>query len=549
MRTLPLESSEIDPRTVDAWRRHLGSVIEDTAALRAELARGSLPEAFAESARGVPMRPALSIGGREVSHGELDAMAGRAAASLSRLGVGETHMMLVAAVGLEEICAYLGALRLGATIVLVDPTLTASEMHELATSSAASILVGSGPALEVAAKIGPSEVREIVGLRPGDRAEATAQVDLSNDEEEAPVRPVDPESIAILAFTSGTTGRPKPTPLSHRNLLASIRGVMGAWRWTRDDHLVHFLPISHQHGLSGLHATLLAGSRATLLGRLEAEVLIDTVSNQDASVHFGVPVIYQRLLERLGDRARRLSGLRIAISGSGPLPVDLARLYQEVTGDELLERYGTTESGLDVSNLYDGPRVPGTVGLPLPGVEVALMRDDGELADSGDAGEVLIRGPQVFGGYLGIPESGQPFIADWFRTGDIGTRDEATGCLRIVGRAKDVIISGGMNVYPREIEDAMRSLPEVEDAAVVGVGSPEWGEEVVALVAPRHISPVKLQTHLADRLAPYKRPKRIVPVDRVPRNSVGKVTAEELRRLISADGSTMPPDGIGSSVR
>jgi malonyl-CoA/methylmalonyl-CoA synthetase len=546
VRSLPLESSKIDPGTIEAWESQLGDRVEDVPHLRARLGSGSLPEAFAESAGRHSNRPALSVHERTVSHGELDDMAGRAASRLASLGAGRgDRVLLVADVGLEEISVYLGLLRLGATIVLANPMLTSLELAELAAASEAIFLVGSGSPLTAAEKIASGALREIVGLREVDSSQSTVQLDASVSSP-SPVSAVDPDATAILTFTSGTTGRPKPTPLTHRNLLASIRGVMAAWRWDRGDHLVHSLPISHQHGLGGIHATLLAGSKATLLGRLDPEAILDAVERAGASIHFGVAAVHQRLLDRLGERAAGLAGLRLAISGSGPLPPDLFERYQTMTGSQLLERYGTTESGLDVSNLYDGPRLAGHVGLPLPGVEIALADEGGNVVTEG-VGEVMVRGPHVFCGYLGVSRSDQPFFADWFRTGDLGAIDERTGYLRIVGRSKEVIISGGMNIYPREVEDAIRSFPGVEDVAVAGVASDRWGEEVVAVVTPASLDDAVLAEFVANRLAGYKRPKRIVTTGTIPRNAVGKVVASDLDQLISSGGSGMPSGGIGSS--
>lgn len=545
MRRYPIDSPDVDPQTVDAWRRHIGGKV-DPEAIRVRLAEGTLPEAFSAAAQRNSHRPALTINHHTVSHGVLDHLAGKAATQLAELAVDPgDRVLLMADVGLEEIVAYLGGLRLGAIIVLANPMLTSAEVGQLALESEASLLLGSGSSLMEASKIRPGDIREIVGLRPSDKDQSSVQLHRS-DVDSAPAQPVDPEATAILAFTSGTTGRSKPTPLSHRNLLASIRGAMWAWRWNADDHLVHSLPISHQHGLSGIHATLLAGSQATLLGRLDAERTFRAVKYEGASLHFGVAAIHQRLLDALGERAAGLSSLRLAISGSGPLPIELFERYLSVTGTELLERYGTTESGLDVSNLCEGPRLPGHVGLPLPGVEVAVAEDE-DSSSSVMVGEVLIRGPQVFSGYLGVSESEQPFLADWFRTGDIGEVDRESGFLRIVGRSKQVIISGGMNVYPREVEDAIRAFPGVEDVAVTGTASDRWGEEVVAVVAPAGLDEDGLSEFVATRLAGYKRPKTIVTVNEIPRNAVGKVIGSQLSGLIASGDAALLSDGIGSS--
>lgn len=536
MRAYDLNHPGVDARTIEAWSVHTGSRVEDPDRLRSSLSHGSLPEEISKVARRVPNSVALSIGGDDITHGEIDRLAGLNAATLVRLGVGPgARVMLIADVGIEEIAAYLGVLRLGATVVLANPSLTPGEMGELQQSSESGWLVGSGLALESAERGGSNWI-EVVGLRGPDQKSASTLIN-RGEEELLPSRSVDPRSPAVLAFTSGTTGLPKAAPLSHSNLLASVRGVMTAWRWRRSDHLVHSLPISHQHGLSGVHATLLAGSRATLLGSFDAEETLETVVDSGATVHFGVPAIHQRLLEKLGVRAGGLSGLRLAVSGSGPLPEELARTYEDLVGQRLLERYGTTESGLDVSNPYDGLRVPGQVGLPLPGVELAVVDPTGNVCEQGEVGEVLVRGPHVFSGYLGVAAETQPFLGDWFRTGDLGVVDRDTGYLRIAGRSKEVIITGGMNVYPREVEDVLRNYPGVVDAAVVGVDSPRWGEQVVAVVAPRTVDRDDLMGYVSRRLAPYKRPKRLIPVDAVPRNDVGKIRKGDVLDLIPPDGA------------
>ncbi|MGH8913723.1 MAG: class I adenylate-forming enzyme family protein, partial [Acidimicrobiia bacterium] len=384
--------------------------------------------------------------------------------------------------------------------------------------------------LMAAGGAGVASVREVIGLADDDRSLTGLLLDDLRGEP-MDVAPIAPESPAILGFTSGTTGRPKCAPLSHRNLLASIRGVMWAWRWTEAEHLVHSLPISHQHGLGGIHATLLAGSRATVFERFDAESILATIE-QGATAMFAVPSIHESLLRDLGDRASGLGRLRVATSGSAPLPADLALRVEQITGQLPLERYGSTEAGLDISNPLLGRRISGTVGLALPGVEAAMVDDAGDPVPPGEPGEILIRGPQVFSGYRGI-EPADTFLFDWFRTGDIGIVDPETGYLSIVGRSKELIISGGMNVYPREVEAVLRTGPGVEDAAVIGFPSQRWGEEVVAFVAPA-VAPVGLIAELAaGALAPYKRPKRILAVDVIPRTSTGKVNTTALLKMAS----------------
>lgn len=327
---------------------------------------------------------------------------------------------------------------------------------------------------------------------------------------------------AMVAYTSGTTGAPKGALLTHGNLLASARSVAIAWRWDPEDRLLLSLPLFHMHGLGvGLIGSLLMGSSIVLFSRFDPAPLAAAVAGEGATMFFGVPAMYRRLVSEpaCADFAR----LRLLVSGSAPLPPDLFDQIRSLVGAAPLERYGMSETAMNVSNPYEGPRKAGTVGLPLPGVEVAL--------DS--KGEILVRGENVFSGYLGNPgATAERFDDGWFRTGDLGSFD-SDGYLRIEGRSSDLIISGGFNVYPREVEEQLRSHSAVADAAVVGVPSQRWGEEVVAFVVPTagaEVDADSLRTHAAERLAPYKVPKRIIPIDALPRNAMGKVLAFELRR-------------------
>lgn len=538
-----LASPEVSQATVDAWARHMGVSAVDPVRLRRRLGAGTLPSVFSSVARRRAEVPALTIGDRTSSHGELDTAAGVAAAALSALGSGPGEaVMLIADTAMPQVVAYLGILRTGAAVVLANPTLTPTEMERIATASQAKIVVGAGEALQVCATARLPAVAELVGLCQDDRE--TASVLLPEIvAEPVGVPDIEPDSPAILAFTSGTTGSPKCAPLSHRNLLASIRGAMWAWRWSGDDHLVHALPISHQHGLSGVHATLIAGSQATILRHFESDALLETISNNRASVLFAVPAIHRRLLADLGEEAARLNSLRLVTSGSAPLSIDTARRFEEVTGQRIVERYGTTESGLDVSNPYEGRRIPGQVGLPLPGVEVSIVDDNGEVVPPGEPGELVVRGPQVFAGYLA--EERDAFVADWFQTGDDAVIDPGSGYLSLVGRRKELIITGGMNVYPREVEEAIRKSPDVVDVAVVGVRSERWGEEVVAFVAPETVDGRAVSAFIAASLARYKRPKRILPIRELPESPVGKIDRAKLVELAVSSGDwTSPSSGI-----
>jgi malonyl-CoA/methylmalonyl-CoA synthetase len=507
----------------DAWSRHAGEPVDPDELIR-RLMEGSLAEAFHATATRVPGRPALEIDGRARTHGELDAEAARLAGTLRARGVGEGDAVLVAAPSsIELVAAYLAVLRLGAMVVLANPAYTEAELRHLISDSGAVLALAAGVALERVGQLAPIDLGRLPD--PPDGAEPVEPV------------PVDSDVPALLAYTSGTTGVPKAVPLTHANLLASVRAIMLAWRWREDDVLVHSLPLSHQHGLGGVHATLLAGSRAVLRSSFDPGATCDAIASARATVLFAVPAVYERLMAWDGIGEAELGSLRLLVSGSAPLSPALAERVAAVTGQMPLERYGTTESGLDVSNPYDGERRPGTVGFPLPGIELELADDGGDSVRAGENGEILVRGPQVFSGYRGDDEATTAAFhpGGWFRTGDVGRIDPETGYLEITGRLKDLIITGGMNVYPREVELALEAAPGVARAAVVGIPSARWGEEVAAAVVPgagEAPRPDELIAFARGRLAPYKCPKRIVVLDELPVNQLGKVLRSEVAELV-----------------
>jgi malonyl-CoA/methylmalonyl-CoA synthetase len=283
---------------------------------------------------------------------------------------------------------------------------------------------------------------------------------------------------------------------------------------------VHALPLFHMHGLGvALHGSLQAGASALLLPRFDADAVIDAVEREQATLFFGVPTMLHRLADH--PRAAGLARLRLFVSGSAALSADLHARIAARTGQVCLERYGMTETGMLVSNPVVGRREPGTVGFPLPGVELRLSA----------GGEIEVRGPNVFGGYRERPDANaEAFTRDgWFRTGDLGELD-GDGRLRIVGRAKELVISGGYNVHPREVEEALLAHPAVREAAVVGTPSPEWGEVVTAyLVSERDVELAELRAHLAERLAAFKHPRIVHRVDALPRNALGKVQRHRLQ--------------------
>jgi malonyl-CoA/methylmalonyl-CoA synthetase len=429
-------------------------------------------------------------------------VAGRLAAA----GASPGDRVLVTGVASNAlVVAHCAALRAGMVVVPLNPAASRRELQ--------SVIADARP---VVAIVGPERLAGWAAEADSDLVVTSPEVPLAG----GPVPALDAVTRGdpgLVMYTSGTTGAPKGAELSHQNLLAGAESVRIAWGWTDEDRLILSLPLSHIHGLGiGLHGALLSGGSALLFDRFDPDSVLGAAEH-GATMFFGVPTMYERLAS--ADGVARLGALRLCVSGSAPLDAELHRRIEARSGQVVLERYGMTETLLLVSNPLHGERRAGTVGFPLPGVDLRLDEQ---------TGEILVRGPSVFAGYRGHPElHATAFVDGWFRTGDIGDVDD--GYLRIVGRAKELIITGGYNVYPREVEDVLRAYPGVRDAAVVGTASSEWGETVSAYVeAHAALDTDALLSYAAGQLAPYKRPRFVYVVDELPRNLLGKVQKERL---------------------
>jgi malonyl-CoA/methylmalonyl-CoA synthetase len=346
-----------------------------------------------------------------------------------------------------------------------------------------------------------------------------------------------PDDLAAILYTSGTTGRSKGASLTHRNLASNGLALVEAWAFTHGDVLLHALPIYHVHGLFvAVHCALLSGARMLWLPRFDADEIVDLLPQ--ATVVMGVPTFYTRLLALPSLTRDAARNVRLFVSGSAPLLPETFAAFRERTGHAILERYGMTETGMITSNPLEGVRAPGTVGRPLPGVHVRVVNDAGDVCEAGTIGSVQVRGPNVFAGYWRMPDKTRDeFTADgWFRTGDVGEwvpEGPATGYLRLVGRAKDLIITGGLNVYPKEIEERIDALPGVVESAVIGVPDPDFGEAVTAVVVPKagcSVDEAQVIATLRDEIASFKVPKHVYAIDELPRNAMGKVQKNVLRQ-------------------
>ena len=486
---------------------------------------GNVFELFRAAAEAHAGRSCLVVDGRPLlTYAAMVFETGRAAAWLRSIGLQPGDRAIVQVhKSPAAVILYLACLRAGVVFI---PLNTAYQESELAY-----FLADAEPGLLVASPGLPGESAAFGGTRAVLSPHLDVAPWVGSSDELPVVRAAHGDPAAIL-YTSGTTGRSKGAVLTHRNLSSNALVLGKAWRWRDDDVLLHTLPIFHAHGLFvALHCALLHASPILFHDRFNAEAAIRDLPH--ATVFMGVPTFYTRLLAEPGFNESLCKHIRLFISGSAPLLDATFEEFKARTGHTILERYGMTEALMVTSNPYDGPRVAGSVGPALEGISVRVAADNGQPAPVGQPGILEIKGPNLFAGYWRNPEkTAQDHTPDgYFISGDIATEDGA-GFIRIVGRAKDLIISGGFNVYPKEIEMAIDALEGVEESAVIGVPHPDFGEGVVAVVVRvpgAAIEPQEIAAVLAVQLAAFKRPKKIIVVDQLPRNAMGKVQKAELR--------------------
>ena len=428
----------------------------------------------------------------------------RAAATLRSHGVSTGDVVAIKMPNTVDFVVSLFATwRLGAAVTPVNPSLSPREVRYQLADAGAKVLIAD----------------EIHQCEP-----ASADASRGND-----------ESLALLIYTSGTTGRPKGVMLDHANLNAMCCGVIDGFRLTRDDHSLLILPLFHVNGIVvGTLSPLLAGGRTTLAGRFDPKTFFVSIEQSRATYFSAVPTIYTMLCGLSDDVQPDTSSVRFAVCGAAPASVELLERFESRYGIPIIEGYGLSEGTCaSAVNPLDGSRKPGTVGLPLPGQTIRIVDTAGRPVPDGEAGEVIIKGANVMRGYLNLPEETAKTVVDgWLHTGDIGHLDE-DGYLVLVDRAKDMIIRGGENIYPREIEVVVHQLPQIAEAAVVGRPDPTYGEVPVLYVSTHPGTTVTVETirdHIAEHLAKYKRPADITILDNLPKNAVGKIKKPDLRR-------------------
>ena len=432
---------------------------------------------------------------------------------------------------IDAVMVYLACVRAGAVFLPLNTAYTPAEVEYFITDAEATLFV-CDPARAHALR--PVAEKAHAALETlGTKGDGTLAAIAGQSSTDFDCHPRGPDDLAAILYTSGTTGRSKGAMLSHENLASNARTLVEYWRFTAGDVLIHALPIYHTHGLFvATNVILLSGASMHFLPKLDADLMLKLMAT--STTMMGVPTFYTRLLQHPGLTKEATKTMRLFISGSAPLLAETHREWQERTGHAILERYGMTETNMNTSNPYDGERIAGTVGFPLPGVEVRVANPEtGALLPQGEIGVLEVRGPNVFQGYWRMPEKTASEFRDgrWFITGDLGMID-ARGYVSIVGRGKDLVITGGFNVYPKEVETEIDSIPGVIESAVIGVAHPDFGEGVTAVVVKKKdaaLTEAGITSHLETRLAKFKQPKRVFFVEDLPRNTMGKVQKNVLR--------------------
>lgn len=445
---------------------------------------------------------ALEFRGRTFTFGDIDARSNRMAQAMIARGLGRGDRIAVQlANSVEMIDLFLGCVKLGVIFVPVNILYKEREVTHILNDAEPKFFLTSENVCELS---GAAEAM------PPDRPRVT----------------LDGDTPAGIIYTSGTTGASKGAILTHNVFAANALNLLACWQITSEDRFLLALPLFHVHALgNGLHCWLIGGCRMRLLERFEHQKATAEFVDFRPSLFFGVPTIYVRLLETQPAAAREIGrGMRLFVSGSAPLPAQVLEEFRNLFGHTILERYGMTETLMNISNPYTGERRPGSVGLPLPGLSVRLLNDQGQPVPDGETGEVYLRGPNVFPGYWRREEATrQAFLDGYFKTGDLAVRSP-DGYYTLCGRRSDLIISGGFNIYPREIEEFLLEQPEVAEAAVAGVPDRLRGEVPVAFIVSRGpLDAAVLEQRCREKLASFKVPRAFIAVDALPRNALGKV--------------------------
>lgn len=472
-------------------------------------------------------------GGGSVTYGDMFERTARYANAMVELGVKPGDRVAVCVdKSVEALMLYLGCLRAGAVFLPLNVGYTDVEISYFVSDASPVLLICDPNARAIMEKIATANaIKSVETLDSEGGGSLVEIVDKAAFEFDDIQR--DDDDLAAILYTSGTTGKSKGAMITHRNLSSNAQALVAFWNYNKDDILIHALPIYHVHGLFvATNVTLMSGASMVFLKSFDLDEILAQIPF--STVLMGVPTFYIRLLSSEKMTRELVKNMRLFISGSAPLSPEIHKEFEARTGRAILERYGMTETGMVTSNPYDGSRIPGTVGFALPDVQVKICDPEtGQALDDGEVGSIEIRGPNVFKGYWQMPDKTKSeFRHDgFFISGDLGRVDEK-GYLNIVGREKDLIITGGFNVYPAEVENALDAFPEIAESAVIGLPHADFGEGVTAVIVLKNGSELnadQVSKDLSKQLAKYKVPKHLIFVDDLPRNKMGKIQKAHLR--------------------
>jgi len=496
-----------------------------------------VPSLFHQTAKKLPDKIAVEFEGKRITFKELDIIGNKVANALKKLGVskGDRAAQFLPNC-LELIYSIIGNFKNGSIVVPMNINFKEQEIEHILGDSGAKAIITDRERLPIVNNVKNrlNNLKYIILIDGKEKPAINFNELIKHSPDDKPKTIISDNDNCIIFYTSGTTGKPKGAVLTNKNVCAGVKALVKAWKWAKSDTFLLTLPLYHIHGIGvALCGSLYAGSFTILRRKFDAKDVLETIQKRKVALFMGVPTMYFKLLEALGCDKYNVSSMRLFVSGSAPLSIDLFNKLKKTFGHEILERAGMSETMMNFSNPYDGKRVPGSVGPCLPGVKVMIAGKDFRKLPLGKEGEILLKGPNVFHGYWNRQELNREiFHNGWFITGDVGKIDRK-GYVYIMGRSKDMIISGGINIYPREIEDVIESMPHVKECAVVGVPDEEFGESVKAYVVLNEgnkLTDNEAISYCKQKLASFKKPKFVEFLSALPKNTMGKILKEELRK-------------------
>jgi len=498
----------------------------------------SVSSLFQQTAQRLPDKVAMEFEGKRVTFKELDLIGNKTANAFQSIGIKKGDRVAQFLPNcLELVYSIIGNFKNGSIIVPMNANFKGQEIHHILSDCAAKAIITDRERLPIVENIRNKlpELKNIILIDGKEKGALNFNELVQNASDKTPIFPITDEDYSIIFYTSGTTGKPKGAALTNKNVTSGIKALVQSWRWSQDDIFLLTLPLYHIHGIGvALCGSLYAGNFTILRKKFDAGDVLETIQKRKVTLFMGVPTMYFKLLEAPNCDNYDISSMRLFVAGSAPLSKDLFYKFKKVFSHEVLERAGMSETMMNFSNPYDGERVPGSVGPCLPGVKVRITDKSYKDVPINTEGEILLKGPNVFHGYWNKEKYNKKVFRDgWFITGDVGKIDDK-GYVYIIGRSKDVIISGGINIYPREIEDVIESMPQVKECAVVGVPDKEFGESVKAYVVLNEgakLGEYEVVNYCREKLASFKKPKFVEFLPELPKNTMGKILKEDLREM------------------